>query len=244
MLSLVRLEVRRMLVDSRFLILMLAMPIAMYLLFTNIFGDSPPVDGMSQPLRGMIAMAAFGAIGAALMATAPRIAVERTNGWLRQLRTMPLSARTVIAAKVLSAMLWALPAIVLVDLTAVLDHGVTLAAWQWVTIAALLWVGTAPFAALGTLLGYLTDGDTAFGVMFGIYLAIAALGGLWMPVTILPTALRRIAVTLPSNRFAELGWRVAVGSAPSAAGVAILFGWLVAFCALAVLLYRRSNALR
>ncbi|HEX5120609.1 MAG TPA: ABC transporter permease [Pseudonocardiaceae bacterium] len=244
MLSLVRLEVRRMLVDSRFLILMLAMPIAMYLLFTNIFGNTPPVDGMSQYLRAMIAMAAFGAIGAALMATTPRIAVERTNGWLRQLRTMPVPARSVITAKVLSAMLWGLPAIVLVDVTAVLDHGVHLAAWQWLATTALLWVGTAPFAALGTLLGYLTDGDTAFGVMFGIYLAIAALGGLWMPVSILPSAVQRVAAALPSDRFAELGWRVAVGSAPSATGVAILSGWLAGFGVLAVLLYRRSNALR
>lgn len=244
MLSLMRLEIRRMLVDTRFLILMLAMPIAMYLLFTNIFGDTPPVDGMSQYVRAMISMAAFGAIGAALMATAPRIAVERTNGWLRQLRTMPVPARTVITAKVLAAMVWGLPAIVLVDVTAVLNHGVTMAWWQWCAIGGLLWLGTAPFAALGTLLGYLTDGDSAFGVTYGIYLALAALGGLWMPTTILPKVLQHIASVLPSNRFAELGWRVAVGHAPSAMGATILVGWLVAFAAIAGLLYRKANALR
>lgn len=244
MLSLLRLEIRRMLVDTRFLILMLALPIAMYLLFTNIFGNTPPVNGLSEDVREMIAMAAFGAIGAALMATAPRIAVERTNGWLRQLRTMPISARTVITAKVLSAMVWGLPAIVLVDLTAVLDHGVRLPSWQWLAIGGLLWVGTAPFAALGTFLGYLTDGDTAFGVMFGIYLALAVLGGLWMPVSILPKVLQHIAAVLPSNRFAELGWRIASGGSPSLLGATILAGWLAAFAALAGLLYRRSNALR
>jgi ABC-2 type transport system permease protein len=233
-----------MLVDTRFLILMLALPIAMYLLFTNIFGNTPPVNGLSEDVREMIAMAAFGAIGAALMATAPRIAVERTNGWLRQLRTMPISARTVITAKVLSAMVWGLPAVVLVDVTAVLDHGVRLPAWQWLAIGGLLWLGTAPFAALGTFLGYLTDGDTAFGVMFGIYLALAALGGLWMPVSILPKVLQHIAGVLPSDRFAELGWRIAGGGSPSPLGAAILAGWLVAFAALAGLLYSRSNALR
>jgi ABC-2 type transport system permease protein len=189
-------------------------------------------------------MAAFGAIGAALMATAPRIAVERANGWLRQLRTMPIPAHRVVTAKVLSAMVWALPAIVLVDLTAVLNHGVRLPAWQWPAIGALLWIGTAPFAALGTFLGYLTDGDTAFGVMFGIYLALAALGGLWMPVTILPDVLRHIAAVLPSNRFAELGWRIAAGGSPAPMGVAILAGWLVVFAGLAGLMYRRANAQR
>ena len=244
MFSLLRLEIRRMLTDTRFLILMLAMPIAMYLLFSAIFAGSPPVNGMTEAVRDMIPMAAFGAIGAALMATAPRIAQERTNGWLRQLKIMPVSTGQVITAKVLAAMAWALPAIVLVDVTAVLAHGVHMAAWQWLAIGGLLWVGTAPFAALGTFIGYLTGGDSAFGVSYGIYLFLAALGGLWMPVSILPTTLRHIAAVLPSNRFAELGWRIAVGHAPTVLGAVVLAGWLVVFTALASLLYRRSNALR
>ncbi|HEX4704053.1 MAG TPA: ABC transporter permease [Pseudonocardiaceae bacterium] len=244
MFTLLRLEIRRMLTDTRFLILMLAMPIAMYLLFSTIFENTPPVDGMPEAVRDMISMAAFGAIGAALMATAPRIAQERTNGWLRQLRIMPVSGRQVITAKVLAAMAWGLPAIVLVDLTAVIAHGVRLPAWQWLAIGGLLWLGTAPFAALGTFLGYLTGGDSAFGVTYGIYLFLAALGGLWMPVRILPSALQHVAVTLPSNRFAELGWRIAGGGSPSGLGAVVLAGWLVVFVALAGLFYRRSNALR
>jgi ABC-2 type transport system permease protein len=244
MFTLLRLEIHRMLVDVRFLVLMLAMPIAMYLLFTNVFGNTPPVQGMNEYVRAMISMSAFGAIGAALMATAPRIAVERTNGWLRQLRTMPIPARQVITAKMLAAMAWGLPAIVLVDVTAVLNHGVSLPAWQWLAIGGLLWIGTAPFAALGTFLGYLTDADTSFGVMFGLYLALAALGGLWMPVTILPTVLQHIAAVLPSNRFAELGWKIAGGAALSPLGIAILAGWLVVFAGLAGLVYRRANAVR
>jgi ABC-2 type transport system permease protein len=244
MFSLLRLEIRRMVTDTRFLILMLAMPIGMYLLFSSIFAGDPPVDGMSAAVRDMISMSAFGAIGAALMATAPRIAQERTNGWLRQLRIMPVSTGAVITAKLLAAMAWALPAIVLVDLTAVLANGVRMAAWQWLAIGGLLWVGTAPFAALGTFIGYLTGGDAAFGVTYGIYLFLAALGGLWMPVNILPSTLRHIAPVLPSNRFAEMGWRIAVGEAPTVLGAVVLAGWLVLFTGLASLLYRRSNALR
>ncbi|HVV24190.1 MAG TPA: ABC transporter permease, partial [Pseudonocardiaceae bacterium] len=101
-----------------------------------------------------------------------------------------------------------------------------------------------PFAALGTFLGYLTDGDTAFGVVFGIFLALSALGGLWMPVTILPQVLQHIAALLPSNRFAELGWKIAGGASLSATGIAILAGWLVVFAALAGLVYRRANTIR
>jgi ABC-2 type transport system permease protein len=237
-----RLEVVRMASDKRFLILMLAMPIAMYLLFTNLFGaaNNRPANGLPPDLAAMISMAAFGAIGAALTATGPRIAQERTNGWMRQLRIMPLPTRSVITAKILAAMVWALPAILLVLLTAVIDHGVSLTAGQWAAIAALLWVGSAPFAALGLLIGYLTDDSSAFPVMYGVYLFLGAAGGLWMPASVLPSLLRHISYALPSNRVAEFGWRIAAGHSPSFTGPLILLGWLVGFTGLAALAYRRT----
>lgn len=237
-----RLEIVRMASDKRFLILMLAMPVAMYLLFTNLFGaaNSQPTNGLSPDLAVMVSMAAFGAIGAALTATGPRIAQERTNGWMRQLRIMPLSARAVITAKILVALVWVLPAILLVLLTAVIDHGVSLTAGQWIAIAGLLWVGTAPFAALGILIGHLTDDSSAFPVMYGVYLFLGAVGGLWMPASVLPSALRHISYALPSNRVAEFGWRIAVGHSLSLTGPVILFGWLIAFTGLAALAYRRT----
>lgn len=244
MFILMRLEMRRMLSDKRFLILTLALPVFMYLLFTNLFGADQRAYGLSQNVSLMIAMAAYGAIGTTLMATAPRIAQERTNGWLRQLKIMPIPAGQVIAAKVLSAMAWAVSAIVLVDLAAVIDHGVSLTAWQWLAIDSLLWIGTAPFAALGAWIGYLTDESAAFGVTSGMYIFLGAAGGLWMPTSVLPSALRHIAVALPSNRFAEMGWNIAAGHALSASGIAILAGWLVLFTGLAALGYRRANALR
>lgn len=237
-----RLEIVRMASDKRFLILMLAMPVAMYLLFTNLFGaaNNQPANGLAPDLAVMVSMAAFGAIGAALTATGPRIAQERTNGWMRQLRIMPLPTRSVITAKILAAMVWALPAILLVLLTAVIDHGVSLTAWQWVAIAGLLWVGTTPFAALGLLIGYLTDDSSAFPVMYGVYLFLGAVGGLWMPASVLPSVLRHISYALPSNRVAEFGWKIAAGHSPSLTGPAILLAWLIAFTCLAALAYRRT----
>lgn len=239
-----RLELVRMAADKRFLLLMLGMPVGMYLLFTNLPGADQPANGLAPAVAVMVSMAAYGAIGTALSATAPRIAQERTNGWARQLRVLPLSGRAVVAAKVAAAMLWAAPAIGLVFATAALDHGIALHTWQWAAVGGLLWVGTAPFAALGVLIGYLTDDSAAFAVMYGLYLFLGAAGGLWMPVSQLPHVLAAIARALPSNRLGELGWRVAAGHGPTPSGVLILVGWLVVLAAGAALLYRRAAATR
>lgn len=239
-----RLELTRMAADKRFLLLMLGMPVGMYLLFTNLPGANQPANGLAPAVAVMVSMAAYGAIGTALSATAPRIAQERTNGWARQLRVLPLAGRTVVAAKVTAAMVWAAPAIGLVFATAALDHGVALHPWQWAAIGGLLWVGTAPFAALGVLIGYLTDDSAAFGVMYGLYLFLGAAGGLWMPVSQLPHVLASIARALPSNRLGELGWRVAAGHGPTLTGALILAGWLALLTAGSALLYRRAAATR
>lgn len=238
------LEVMRMASDKRFLLLMLGMPVGMYLLFTNLPGANQPANGLTPAVAVMISMAAYGAIGTTLTATGPRIAQERSTGWMRQLRVLPLSPPAVLTAKVLAAMLWALPAILLVFATAMLNHGVELSVGQWLAITALLWVGSAPFAALGVLIGYLTDDSSAFAVMYGLYLFLGAAGGLWMPANTLPTVLAHIAATLPSNRYAALGWTIAAGHTPSATGAAILIAWLLGFAGLAAVCYRRATATR
>ena len=48
-----------------------------------------------------------------------------------------------------------------------------------------------------------------------LYLVLAALGGLWMPVQILPSPLQTVAKTLPSYHLAQLGWHIARGVAPA-----------------------------
>ena len=93
------LEMRRALKDVRYLILAVAMPIGLYLLFTGLFGShGQRAQGLPQPTELMVAMIAYGAMWAVFSATGPRIAYERANGWTRQLRVTPLIPVAALAA--------------------------------------------------------------------------------------------------------------------------------------------------
>jgi ABC-2 type transport system permease protein len=237
-----RLEVLRMLRDRRYLIMTVAMPVALYLLFSNVFGGGAPVNGLTVDAGTMVAMAAFGAMGAVLAASGPRIAQERGSGWLRQLRATPFPPGQMLAAKVLAAMTLGLPAVVLVAATSVAVNGVRVSAWRLAAMAGLLWLGAAPFAALGVLIGRLTDGDSAYGLTSGIWFALAAPSGMWMPVDILPSTLRTIGGALPSSHYAQLGWRVAAGGGPALADALVLAAWTAGLALLVVLVTRRAAA--
>src|SRR5581483_11519917 len=205
--------------------LVVGWPVAAYLLFSTVFGSAADrAEGLDPHVEIMVAMAAFGAMGAVLMATGPRLATDRQSGWARQLRLTPLTAPAALLARVGAAMVVTLPAVCLTFVAAVAVKGVTLPAWEWPVMVVVLLVGTAPFAALGLVIGNLADGDSAMGMTTIAYFALAALGGLWMPPKVLPAGMRAVAHTLPSNRLAELAWRVAAGHAPPLAAVGVLAG--------------------
>jgi ABC-2 type transport system permease protein len=234
------LELRRALRDRRYLAIVMGWPVASYLLFSTVFGaTSDRAEGLDPHVEIMVAMATFGAIGAVLMATGPRMAVERQSGWTRQLRLTPLRPSSVLAARVTAALLLTLPAICLTFVVAAAAKGVTLPAWEWPAMVGLLLAGVFPFAVLGTVIGSLTDGDSATGVTTIVYLSLAALGGLWMPAKVLPPGMRAVAHALPSYRLAELAWRVAGGHTPPASAVAVLGAWALVLTAVAVPVARR-----
>ena len=236
----IALELRRSLRDVRYLIVAVAMPIGLYLLFTGLFGShGQRAQGLPQPVELMVAMVAYGAMWAVFSATGPRIAHERTIGWTQQLRVTPLSAASALSGKLVTALAAALPAMALVALTAVLSHHVQLSATQWLAILGTMWAGMLPLALLGVAIGYLAGDEVAFPLTMALYFALGALGGLWMPLSAMPHAMQDIAQSLPSNAVAELGWRIAGGQASVPRAVLVLGAWTLGSGLVALLAYRR-----
>ena len=240
-----RLELLRVVRDARYLALAVGAPIGFYLLFATLFGDQPTLPGQLKGTVGiMVAMAAYGAIWAVLSATGPRVSQEREIGWFDQLRAMPVRPYQVMIAKIGACLALALPALILVCLTAATGKGVRLDAWQWVVLVGSMWLGSVPFAALGLAIGYTVSADASFALSYGIYVAMSALGGLWVPPSQLPAGLQAVAHALPSYQLADLGWRIAVGDAPLVRGVLILIAWTLGAATIAVLGYRRPSLRR
>jgi ABC-2 type transport system permease protein len=236
------LEMRRSLRDVRYLIIAVAMPIGLYLLFAGLFGSNGQrAQGLPQPVELMIAMIAYGAMWAVFSATGPRIAHERAIGWTRQLRVTPLTPASALSGKLVTALAAALPAMVLVALTAVISHHVQLSAAQWLALLAAMWAAVLPLALLGLAIGYLAGDEIAFPLTMALYFALGALGGLWIPLSTMPHAMQDIGQALPSNAIAELGWRIAGGQASVLKAVLVLAAWLLGSVTVSLLAYRRRN---
>ncbi|MEU9541498.1 ABC transporter permease [Streptomyces mirabilis] len=235
MLDYLRLEVRRTLRDAGFVIGGIAMPVMMYLLFTNL-GDAS--DG-GWKTGSMIGMAAYGAVGSALN-TGGGVAEDKGIGWLRQLRVTPMTPREVVLGRTLTGSVTVLPAIAAVLAAGGLVNGVRLELWQWAAVAVLLWLGSTPFTLLGLGNGYRLTAQTTGVANMVCNLGLSVVGGLWFPLTLFPGWLRSLSGFTPTNRIAQLGASVADGAAPALGAVAVLTAWLLAFGSYAVVSYRRA----
>lgn len=238
MIGYVRLELSRLARTPGLLIFAVLVPMMSYLVFTNL-GSISGQNKADAAVYTMISMAGYGAIGA-LLNYAADVVNDRKIGWLRQLRLTPLPPVTVVLAKAVAGMTVALVPVLALIGVAVTVNGVRLSAGAWAAIIPMLWLGAAPFVLLGLSLGYLATQQTVQPLFFLSYFGLSILGGLWLPLAVMPSAIARIGEYLPTHAYANLSWAVAFGLRPSVHDAVILLAWGLAFTVLASLGYRRS----
>jgi ABC-2 type transport system permease protein len=228
----------RALRNRRLLFLSLALPLVVY------YAVAPEqrhavTDGIPFPLYFMAAMAAYGAMWAAV-SPAGRIAVDRSKGWTRQLRITPLRARTEVMAKVLTAYLVALATLALLFLAGV-SLGVRLGAAQWFEMTGLLLVGLAPFVAAGIALGHLLSVDALAPAVGGSIVLLALLGGAFGRL-FKGGVMLTVVKLLPSYWLVQAGKTVVGSGSWPAEGWIVVAVWAICLAPLAALAYQRDTA--
>jgi ABC-2 type transport system permease protein len=234
------LEAKRQWRNREILLFRLGLPTAIYLILNAANGDSPS----NSPGGRMVAVAALAAVISGL-AAGPSLGEERANGWLRQLRTTPLRPSAAVAAKIVVAMSFALPAIALVAAAAGLvgDNQGTALGWaESIKLVGLMWLATTPITAIGALIGLTFGGEAAHGATTLAFVVLWLAGGIFTPVSNLPEVLATVAKTLPSHGVVQVGESVAGGHSLPAAALVVLAAWTVGAGALAALAWRRVLA--
>jgi ABC-2 type transport system permease protein len=232
--GLARAEVMRLRHNKRYAIFTVALPVLLYL-FVAPSVKHVTVYGVSYPAYYMIAMASIGAFSGALTGNAQRIAQERKDGWVRQLRLTPLPANSYVVGKIVASMAITIPSVVIVLLLGRFYGGVHLALWKWFAIFGVIWVGSLTFTALGIALGYRYKPDTVQPIAMIIYLLMSVLGGLWFAVG---GFLQHIAKFIPTYQITRIGTDLLAGASIPMTAYLVIAAWFAVFLVLAVLSVR------
>jgi ABC-2 type transport system permease protein len=200
----------------------------------------------SQPdaAARMATFAGFAVIGVAFFQFGVGIAAERASPWEIFLRTLPLGPAVRLAARLLSASLFAVSSAAVLVATAVSTTDVSLPVAAWLELPVALIAGTIPFAFLGIALGYWVPAKAALPVANLLYLVLAYMGGLWMLPSDLPRAVRPISPFLPTRAFSDGLVSAAHGTRLDSGAWLTLAGFAVLFAVLAAAGYRRGEGRR
>ena len=227
-----RFEFLRLWRSPSFSLPVLLFPPLFYLLFGEIFGGNRSPEAARYLLAGY---SVFGIMGVALFGFGVTVAVDREQGLLVLKRAQPMPPGAYLLAKVAMAMLFSAIVLVLLSVLAATVAGVRLPPLQWLGLVATCLLGVLPFSALGLWLGTLVGGRGAPALINLVYLPMAFLSGLFIPLSMLPGALKSIAPLWPSYHLARLAQRQ-VGFAEDAmpwlhAGVLLCIAALFLFLA-------------
>lgn len=236
MLAYTRFEVLRTLRSSRFLIATTLMPAVLFLL------GSHAVGGLGRYF--LVAITGFSMVMATTSANAVSLPAERASGWQRQLRITPLSGPAWVTARFLMATVMILPGLMAVAVCAATLGGVQLGPGQWVSFVLLVVSGSIPFSFLGLLLGQLLDTRAAGPVQSLLVTLLSFGGGLFLPVSSFPSALRSVAGILPTHLYFQDGQALLANHAPPLSDLGWLGLWTVSLAALALLVWLREDGRR
>lgn len=196
----------------------------------------------------MISMAAYGAV-TATVSIGGSAAVERMQGWGRQLGLTPMRDGTLVATKAMVALTVSLIPVGLIYLLGVLTGARGSASAWWIS-AVIVLIGAAIFSIYGLIFGLAFRTESAVGAAAGSLVILAFLGNLFFPLS---GTLLTIAKFTPLYGYVSLAKRAltegyvvtsdgtSLGQEPLWQPVLNVAVWTVIFVVLALLAVRHGR---
>lgn len=226
-----------------FSVTIVALPVLFFTFFGLPFARQTLPNGTSLGAYLLASFAAYSVGSVMVFGFGIGVATERGLKVDVLMRATPLPPFIAILAKVLNALAYALLSLVILIGYGVVVGGVRQDLLVWIDMIARLLAGSVPFIALGFAIGYLCGPNVAPAVANLVYLPLSFASGLFMPLSQLPTFVRRVAPYLPAYHYGQLGWgAVGAASEPLLESLTWLAGYTVLFLLIAMRAYQREES--
>jgi ABC-2 type transport system permease protein len=220
------------------LLLTIGIPVLLLLFFslTHVTA-SPDQHRVDFIAPGILALCV---LSTSLVALSIATGFERSSGVLRRLHVTPLGQRRLIGAKISGVLVTEAIQVVVLSAVALLlkwrpDGGFVGA----LDVVLALLLGTAGFAGIGLALAGRLRAEVNLAASNGLYLVLLLLSGIVVPLTSMPSVVRKIVIALPSGAMAEALHRVlGHGLTPTRADWLSLAAWAIVAPLLAARTFR------
>jgi ABC-2 type transport system permease protein len=193
-------ELTKMLRTPAFAVPTLVFPAMFYLLFGVLLSR----NNASASIDTFARMGVFGTMGPGLFGFAVSLAFEREHGLLKFKQALPMPPGSYLFARMIMSMLFAVIISLMLIVLAVTVGQTTLGVGQAAKVFVVEVLGVLPFCALGLCIGAYASGQASPAVANLVYLPMAFLSGLWVPLQFLPKTIQSLAPAWPSFHLSQL----------------------------------------
>jgi ABC-2 type transport system permease protein len=199
-----RYELLKLLRMPAFAIPSLSFPVLFYLFFGMSFSSSSLPGGVNMATYLLATYGCFGVLGVALFGFGVGLATERGQGWLELKRATPMPVLAPFVAKLAASVLFGLVIVTMLLLLGTAAGKVRLDPGLAASLVALVALGAVPYGAAGMAIGSHVGPNGAAAIVNLVYLPMALISGLWLPVQILPGFLQQLSPLLPAYHHSQL----------------------------------------
>ena len=146
----------------------------------------------------------FSMMSTAIFSFPTVLETDRLNNWQKVLRHTPVSMVEYYLIKVAGLFVDFLLSIGVVFTVGHVVRHVNMSLQDWILSAFILILGSLAFVALGLVLTLLPSSQLMSVVGNLLYMGLAVMGGLWMPISLFPEWMQAIGKCLPTYQLMEL----------------------------------------
>src|ERR1700678_2668277 len=229
-LTALNLEIRRLRRHPRRVLITVIVPVLFYFAFgLNKVNTTGNYGHGNYAAWVLVSLALYGAIFSTTY-TGAGVSVERAQGWSRHLRLPPLSPAAYIGMKVATALVLGLVPITVVNVVGgILTHKASMPVYLWIVSALCVWIGSLLFAAFGLFIGFLVPADAVPQLPCLIMSPFSFVGGLFIPISLLPQAIQDIAKWSPEYGLNQLVHAPLLGGGVQWTWIVNVVAWLAIF---------------
>jgi ABC-2 type transport system permease protein len=210
-------------------------------MFFLIFGNTFPVAAAST----LAGLAAYGAFVVSFQTFSMSLANERALGWNKLLRSTPMTPVLYLGTKFLVIIITGILSLLLLFVVAALNGNVHLSLTTWAELLGMMVVGMIPLSLTGIFLGFIGSANltNVLATLLGLLFSFGS--GLFVPLSMMPTAVQHVAPYLPTYQLGQLAW-IPIGSPyrdnqPFWVHLLLLVGYAAVFGVLSIWAYMRDE---
>lgn len=199
----------------------LAFPVMFLLLFGMLFGSETDESGVVAIQFIVPSMVVFAVVATTYMNLSIVVSMNRDEGILKRVRGTPVPTVSYLSARILSAVWWALIAVLIQIVVGVLVFDVEIIWRMFPAMLVTLILGIACFSALGmALAAVIPNGEAAPAIANATALPLLFISGVFIPLDGAPSWVTAIGNVFPIRHF----WLALVDTFnPSHSGIG--FAW-------------------